>query len=150
MSQPFPSKWQVGASLTLCCRKCHWVGFSPLLFFFFFFFFFKQNGKVTVSHELLFPCLNCGRESEKGTYPWMSLMIFLRTEKESSPIPRCCQKFQLSDDRSMSMCHSIVVPTAVAQELGGGRYKAAWEVCMANRRQELSGLQECITGFSHG
>lgn len=124
-------------------------GFSPCCFSFLF-FFFNQNVKVIVSSELPFPCLNCDRESNKGIYPWMSLMIFPHTEEESSLLSGCCQMFPLSNERSLSINHSIAVSPAVARELGGGRYKASWEVCKANRRQDLSGLQECSTGFSHG
>lgn len=105
MSQPVA--WEMWCSLflpsgkwvplLLCVAgfwKWHWWVLPPAVFLLFllfiFIFFFKENGKVTVSHELPSPCLNSDRVSGKGTYPWISLIIFPHTEDESSPLSGCC------------------------------------------------------------
>lgn len=119
-------KWVPLLPCVAGCWKGHWW-VLPLLFFLSL-FFFNQNVKVIVSSELPFPCLNCDRESNKGIYPWMSLMIFPHTEEESSLLSGCCQMFPLSNERSLSINHSIAVSPAVARELGRERYKASWEV----------------------
>lgn len=92
------------------------------------------------------------QESGKGTYPWMSLMIFSHTEEESLPLSGCCQIFLLSDEVTSGKLlgvTALLFPWLWLKSWREEDNKAIWEVYKINRKQNLSGLQECITGFSH-
>lgn len=92
------------------------------------------------------PLSKTNNKKKRGTYPGKRRTIFPHAEEESSPIT----VVRYSQCLMESLCPWQRLHCSLYSCSGVGRCKAVWEVSEAKRRQELSGLHECITAFSCG